>query len=218
MVERIAGSLEQLRAQVNELAPKRNKSSDGWIGDAAHRSRPSDHNPDSKGIVHALDLTHDPGDGVDCQKLANILVQSRDPRIKFIIWNRKICSGTGQDQPAWVWRPYIGTNPHSLHIHVSVKGVSFEDDAATWKGLEALATPLTEAASPPTTPRQPTLRRGSTDPAVALLRGLIMAQEQSLGPILEAAVKAFQKERGLFVDGVVGAYTWAELLNPEKKP
>jgi hypothetical protein len=35
-----------LRAQVNKRWPTREKASDGWIGDRAHASRKSDHNPD----------------------------------------------------------------------------------------------------------------------------------------------------------------------------
>ena len=61
---RIAKTLDVLRNEINALAPKRSKGSDGWIGDAAHQSRASDHNPwvreGGVGIVTALDITHDP--------------------------------------------------------------------------------------------------------------------------------------------------------------
>lgn len=37
MGARLVESLVTLRRQVNELAPSRDRSHDGWIGDAAHR-------------------------------------------------------------------------------------------------------------------------------------------------------------------------------------
>ena len=45
----------RLRDQVNARFPKRDKRSDGWIGDAAHSERASMHNP-VDGVVFALDL------------------------------------------------------------------------------------------------------------------------------------------------------------------
>ena len=54
----VAG-VTKLRDQVDNRWPKRDKRTDGIIGDAAHQARQSDHNPDSKGAVHALDLDKD---------------------------------------------------------------------------------------------------------------------------------------------------------------
>lgn len=54
---------------------------------------------------------------MDCQKLAEILVKFRDPRIKYIIWNRQICSS--KKQP-WKWRSYAGKSAHEHHLHILV--------------------------------------------------------------------------------------------------
>lgn len=116
---RLALSLETLRAQVNALAPKRSKRSDGWVGDAAHSARKSDHNPNAAGVVCALDITHDPEGGMDCHKLAEWLQKGKDPRIAYVIWNGQIMSGS-RSARAWVTRPYTGQNPHRTHLHVSV--------------------------------------------------------------------------------------------------
>lgn len=45
MTWRLARGLEHLRAQVNTKWSNRSKDSDGSIGDEAHASRSSDHNP-----------------------------------------------------------------------------------------------------------------------------------------------------------------------------
>lgn len=136
MTWRVAKSLETLRQQINNAWPNRDKSSDGTIGDAAHTSRASDHNPHvrdgSMGVVTALDITHDPKNGVDSGAIAASLVQSRDTRIKYIISNSRIISGTDGPSP-WVWRKYTGANPHTRHVHISVKAAkSFYDDTRPW--------------------------------------------------------------------------------------
>lgn len=47
-----------ITAEADRIAPGRRKSSDGALGDAAHRAEVSDHNPDPRtGIVHACDLS-----------------------------------------------------------------------------------------------------------------------------------------------------------------
>lgn len=114
---RLAKSLDKLRSQVNDAWPDRSKASDGTIGDPAHASRPSDHNPNRDGVVTALDITNDPINGPDAGELADTLKASRDPRIKYIISNRRIWNPSISKD----WRPYTGSNPHSRHVHISVK-------------------------------------------------------------------------------------------------
>lgn len=120
---RVARSLDRLLAQVNATAPHRNRASDGAIGDAAHAKRNSDHNPwvkdGSTGVVTARDFTHDPEGGCDAGKLAEAILASRDPRVKYLIWNRRITAGVEGPHP-WTWRPYDGKNAHTRHVHVSV--------------------------------------------------------------------------------------------------
>jgi len=132
---RLAASLQRLRDNVNALAPLRSKASDGSIGDAAHASRSSDHNPwvvaDGKGVVTAIDVTHDPAGGCDAERLAESLRAARDPRVKYVIWNRRIFSATVQP---WQWRPYAGANPHDHHMHISVQPEPGRfDDASDWQ-------------------------------------------------------------------------------------
>ncbi len=135
---RVANSLVTLLDQINQIAPKRSKKSDGTIGDAAHKQTNSDHNPrvddNGQGVVTALDITHDVQNGCDCQKIADALVRSKDPRIKYIIWKSKIVSSK---KKPWLWRKYNGKNPHSKHIHVSVdSSKKLYDSTAPWNLFE----------------------------------------------------------------------------------
>jgi hypothetical protein len=122
MAWRVAKSLLRLREQINAMFPDRSKASDGTIGDERHKSRTSDHNAwvtdGNVGVVTAMDITHDIPHGCDAQALVDALVNSRDPRIKYIIWNRKKVNS--KIQP-WVWRNYTGPNPHTKHFHLSVR-------------------------------------------------------------------------------------------------
>jgi hypothetical protein len=132
---RLAESLKKLREQINTAFPDRSKASDGSIGDAAHSARTSDHNPNDAGVVCAIDVTSDVKSGCTGDYLAAELVKSRDPRIKYIIWNRRIIKAYKDKGgiPAWTWQKYTGPNAHAHHIHISVGPEKIKyDDRADW--------------------------------------------------------------------------------------
>lgn len=143
MAWRLARSLEKLRAQINARHPERSKVSDGTIGDQAHQATASDHNPNSAGVVTAMDITHDPAHGVDTWRLAEVLRQNKDPRIKYVISNGRIFSSSVSP---WQWRKYTGANAHAHHVHISV-GIDY-DNTAEWK-LDGGATTVTPVVKPP---------------------------------------------------------------------
>lgn len=126
---RLAGALAKLRDQINAIAPQRSKQSDGTVGDTSHSARKSDHNPDAAGVVHAMDITHDPRFGCDAEAIAEAIRESADRRVKYIIWNRQICSAT---VAPWQWRTYDGANPHDKHVHISVRS-DRADDTRLWE-------------------------------------------------------------------------------------
>lgn len=134
MAWRLAGSLVKLREQLNAAYPNRSKVSDGSIGDAAHAAVPSDHNPNSAGVVCAIDITHSPSTGLDAHALADRLIVNRHPTLKYVISNYRIAG----DWTGWKWVRYYGSNPHDKHIHVSVgrgnDGYSVQpyDDSSNW--------------------------------------------------------------------------------------
>ena len=53
----------KLRDMVDDRWPRRDRASDGWLGDSKHAARTSDHNANSKGIVHAIDIDENMGKG-----------------------------------------------------------------------------------------------------------------------------------------------------------
>lgn len=207
MTWRVAKSLLLLREQVNAAYPNRSKDSDGTLGDASHSARTSDHNPDTDGVVKAMDLTHDPKNGFDSYGFAEMLRQNRDPRIKYVISNHRIWSS--QVDP-FVWRPYNGSNPHDHHVHISVmKSANLYDSTTPWK-LGAIA-----VTRPPTVPvKEPrsTVKLGDTGYNVEYLQRMLGVKES--GQFDEATMEAvieFQKRYGLHPDGIVGPYTWRQL-------
>lgn len=125
MTPYLTPALVKLRGEVDAMAPERSKASDGWLGDAAHASRHSDHNPEPDGSVDAIDITHDPAHGVDCALLADQIKD--DPRLSYIIWNHQIWNPS----ISRLWRPYTGSNPHTKHMHVSVTD-SGQNDTSPW--------------------------------------------------------------------------------------
>lgn len=206
---RPARCITTLRDEIDRLAPGRDKSSDGVRASPQHTARnpTSDHEPDERGVVHAIDITHDPASGVDTYALAERLRQARDARIKYVISNRRIFAGAAGPSP-WVWRPYKGASAHDKHLHLSVVSGPAADDPGPWGVV------LSAPSGAPAT-RRPKLQRGDTGEAVRELQKLLgIAIDGVFGPGTEAAVEALQAARGILVDGIVGPYTWDVLADP----
>jgi hypothetical protein len=207
---RSVGSLLQLLKQINTGAPKRSKVSDGWVGDAKHASRHSDHNAEPDGTVDARDFTNDPSGGMDSQKLCDALVASKDPRISYIICNGKIISGRKGPKP-WVARKYSGSNSHHMHIHVSVLDEG-QDDKTPWK-IDHI---FKKTPKEDLTPKQvnSVMHRGSKGEFVLTLQKNLnhlgygpLHEDSYFGESVELAVKQFQKAMGLKDDGWAGPNT-----------
>lgn len=172
MAWRTAHALDTLRAEINQRWPGRSKVSDGTIGDAAHASRTSDHNPwiqvNGVGVVRAFDCT---AVGIDPDAYAEhlrSLGKAGDPRLVpggYVIWNKRIAS----ERQGWAWRRYTGSNGHTHHIHLSLttKPSGF-DSRASW-GISGVGRPK----PPPPDPVEPNAGRvwrefakGATDDAI----------------------------------------------------
>jgi hypothetical protein len=111
---------QQLRLQIDDTYPSRDKTSDGWLGDYRHSTRPSQHNPNQQGIVTALDVDRDLSGKKKPDLMPDLADQIRlcaksDKRISYIIFAGKIAS----PRMGWRWRKYSGINPHDHHCHIS---------------------------------------------------------------------------------------------------
>jgi hypothetical protein len=110
----------------------------GWIAGASHRqSGPHfPENPPPPGNpayeVDAIDVPHAPSRGADMAVLTEALRQSRDPRVKLVIFNGRIFSSYDHaDGDPYTWRPYSGEDDHSKHAHIE-RTDSRRDDLRPW--------------------------------------------------------------------------------------
>ena len=125
---------QQLREQLDDNYPERDRKSDGWIADARHIAKGnSDHIP-RNGIVRAIDITSDlqshPEEVFALVEKIRKVAKRGDKRIKYIIHNKRICSPLLN----WKWRKYKGANPHISHFHISF--TTLGDDNGKWFDLE----------------------------------------------------------------------------------
>jgi hypothetical protein len=120
-------------AEATRLFPNRRTASDGMLPSPAHvmQNPNSDHNDG-----HAVDVTHDPGNGCDIHKMANGVrghcAAGQERRIAYIISNARIASPRSE----WRWRAYTGSNPHTLHAHFSLVRGRADDTTALFTLLE----------------------------------------------------------------------------------
>lgn len=117
----VAPACRQALTDANSRWPTRGKASDGILGDPAHQARHSDHN-----VGNAVDITHDPKSGCTGDVISEHAIQ--DPRVTYVIWNGQIWNRSLHDT---AWRPYSGPNPHTHHVHISVRDEA-RDDTTPW--------------------------------------------------------------------------------------
>lgn len=202
----LAHSLSNLRTELNRRYPKRSKRLDGWIGDAAHAARPSDHNPDQSsrppGVVRALDIT---AEGI------NVAATLRDvkahPAVWYVIHRGTIWSRTHGFEP----RRYLGSNPHNEHIHVSISHTT-EAAASDRRWLTPL--PPRRPVAPPY-PGAKAFVVGSRNSAVTLLQRVL--NQKATGVMSVDDLRAFRRwtrvrPRLWPVNNVVGPKSYASLV------
>lgn len=137
--------LENLRSQVNEAFPDRDKTTDGTIGDEAHQQHVSGHNPDdtrrSKPAwdgdpdtipeVRAWDMDKDLNfPGVSTQDLVDwiCLLPNLGSVIRYMIYNGKEYHVDNKFKPT----NYTGSNPHTDHVHFEGAWTQSADNNTTF--------------------------------------------------------------------------------------
>lgn len=220
---KLINGLIVLRSEFDTVNPHRDHSSDGWIGDDRHARTISDHNPDSLGIVHAIDVDKD---GVPMAKIAAFLVgrskAGTETRLQYVIFRRVIWSRSW----GWTARRYTGINPHTAHAHFSARYADVAGNAEPW-GV-AIAFGPHAASSPPPAPPKPAAAHpaGSRQLAVHappmtgadvefVQRWIGKARcgpaDGRYGPVTGQGVRWYQRMRSLAADGIVGPVTWRNM-------
>jgi hypothetical protein len=140
-VDSIDGALfPQLKAAAPRAVPPATPvTSWGTIADGAHDAA-SDHYPHfyvvlgSMAVVCACDWPHAPALGLDNHVVCEAMRRSRDPRIKYLIFDgRMFSSYPTSTRKAWEWGPYSSTTDmHREHAHLSVVAAAVADVTAPW--------------------------------------------------------------------------------------
>lgn len=184
---------------LNRLWPKRDKASDGTIGDSAHAKRKSDHNPDPNsrppGVVRAADVDKD---GIHMPTLLAALLLH--PATHYIIFNRVIYTL----ERAFRRAAYGGSDPHTGHLHWSTRP-GHEKDNTTLCFLDYVPSWALG------------VRKGSTGDrarqvqAYLIAYGYTLTLDGNFGDATEKALRSFQSKRKLAVDGIAGPKTLARM-------
>lgn len=144
MAWRLAAGLGVLRHQImgthwRAAPPATLVVSWGTVGDPDHWGTNSDHNPRDfpswgSDIVTAIDFPHRPDLELDAWKVVEAIRISRDARVKYVIFNRRMYSSYRANGIApYTWRAYSGSDPHTDHAHVSSVGDSRADQTHPWQ-------------------------------------------------------------------------------------
>jgi hypothetical protein len=141
------------------------------------------------------------------------------------------------DAARWFWQTYAWSGGNwsiRAHIRQVRNGVSFqgadidldtamESDYGQWMvGVEP--GPIVNPPSPKPTWTEtlimnlPTLTRGAKGAYVGRLQALLnvagshLVVDRDFGPLTESAVRSYQSQHSLAIDGIVGQHTWTSVL------
>lgn len=121
----LAPALRNLFKEIDTRWPRRARDVDGWYRQWYPGARPSDHHPDSRGIVHAIDIT---SAGILPGTVLALTAREAVP-VAYVIWNRRIYSRIRRFSGI----AYTGPHPHTNHLHVSLLyGTANENWSGRW--------------------------------------------------------------------------------------
>src|ERR1700750_684932 len=144
----VTPGMKTVQGAFNSAFPKRDKTSDGTIGDLAHQNESaSSHNPDitgraewkdgdNKNEVRAVDIDSDlrdaSGSGITMEIVVQYLVSmgragKLAKYLRYLIYNKRIWSASDD----WVTRSYTGASAHTEHLHVTGAFTQAADENTT---------------------------------------------------------------------------------------
>lgn len=130
-----APSIRVLQKQLTDMYP--NRKLPDWVkGDSAHATQKSDHNPNSRGSINAVDVREG---GWAANVFRDRLITNKDGRLNYVIHEGLIWERKNGFRP----RQYTGANAHKDHVHVSILQAEWaENDVSPWNlGVKPAPTP-----------------------------------------------------------------------------
>lgn len=215
---RTAAPITALGLEIEAEWPARHPA-DGTVASSGHAKYPqSDHGIAPNDRVRAIDIGVTSNQGVT---LSELLRESRDDRIRYVIHDRRIFFGPKYEnlrgRIPYTWFAYSGSNPHTGHVHVSTARLSSVDvDGRRWNLFA--------------TESETVLKRGDNGLAVKVYQEALQAwdpdalpqhgADADYGSETEEWVKRFQAATDLPETGVIDGVT-ADLLgayHPARRP
>jgi hypothetical protein len=227
--------LVELTDQLNARFPKRDKKSDGTIGDQAHASGSSSHNPDktgkpewrdgdSKNEVRAKDIDKDLKDTETNTTMEHVVQEwvrlCRNGKlwwVRYIIYNGRIW----HQKDGYKTRVYTGKNKHKEHAHVTNGFSQKADDlkGTDW-GLKTFRLKPKPAA--PYKPKVLQINGGLNTETIKLWQ--YVTKQTVNGKLTPTFVKSVQTkmratvDHRIVIDGDLGPKTIAALQRYLKSP
>lgn len=208
----VANSLEAELRDFNFLYPRRSKATDGWLGDASHSARKSDHNPDydSGGVIRAGDLTTTSlTEAQDRALIADMIATEKANRVDRLWY---IIHRFPGDSTTYIWsrtnnwarKPYaLGRQmPHEKHFHTSIMHTNAAArDTSPWFS-KAIAAKLADGEDQPITPTaRPLISLRAVQAAIKSGAGLTVGED---GKQYQTMLNRFNPDYVLVTDGVLG--------------
>lgn len=149
-------------AEASRISPRRRTSSDGICGDARHAAENSDHNPDSRGIPHAVDISQStpgapfwlPTYGIFDAHTYGFAIAGRmragvETRVKYLVSFLAGHDVIFDPAVSMTWRPNATGTEHASHLHVSFTDAA-EQSTAPFFAVDAQPAPPIHVPPPVT--------------------------------------------------------------------